>query len=165
MLLERFRAKAEATSAAVLFAADEAQAADLVLAAAPAAAATSSLAASFPTVAGRLAPRPALPDAAAEIVAAGRFAVAETGSVALAEAAADRSACWLAERLWLLVPADAIEPTLEAALARVAALVREGAPHVSLVSGPSRTADIERVLTIGVHGPREVRVVLIGSAA
>lgn len=165
MLLERFRGKAEAASAAVLLAPDEGAAADLILAAAPTAAATSSLVASFPAVARRLASRPPLPDAAAEIVAPGRFAVAETGSVALAETAADRSACWLAERLWLLVAARALEPTVEAALARVAALVRDGAPHVTLMSGPSRTADIERTLTIGVHGPREVRVVLVGSAA
>ncbi len=164
MPLERFRAKAEASSATVLLAADEDAAADLVLAAAPATAATASLAARFPRVAARLASRPRLPDTAAEVAAAGRFAVAETGSIVLAEAAADRSACWLAERLWLLVPAGALEATLEGALARVAALVRDGAAHVTLMSGPSRTADIERTLTIGVHGPREVRVVLVGSA-
>jgi L-lactate dehydrogenase complex protein LldG len=32
---------------------------------------------------------------------------------------------------------------------------------VSLVTGPSRTADIERVLTIGVHGPRALHVVVL----
>ena len=44
---------------------------------------------------------------------------------------------------------------------RVARMVDEGRPYVTLMTGPSRTADIERTLTIGVHGPRELRVVVV----
>ena len=95
-------------------------------------------------------------------IANGLFAVAETGSVAVTLPRAERGAALLSERLWLLVPATEVVPTLDAALARVDALVRDGHPYVTLMTGPSRTADIERALTVGVHGPRELHVVLVG---
>lgn len=99
---------------------------------------------------------------ATDRVAEGLFAVAETGSVAVALPRAERRLALLADRLWLLVPASDIVPTLDDALARIEALVRDGHAYVTLMTGPSRTADIERALTVGVHGPRELHVVLIG---
>jgi L-lactate dehydrogenase complex protein LldG len=112
------------------------------------------------------------PDAGAARAAAGHeegdrivdgvFAVAETGSVAVALPRAERGEALLSERLWLLVPASQLVPTLDDALARIDALVRDGRPYVTLMTGPSRTADIERALTVGVHGPRELHVVLVG---
>lgn len=36
------------------------------------------------------------------------------------------------------------------------------ASNVALITGPSRTGDIEMTLTLGVHGPREVIAVLVG---
>ena len=35
------------------------------------------------------------------------------------------------------------------------------AEFVAWITGPSRTADIERVLTIGVHGPKELHIFLL----
>jgi L-lactate dehydrogenase complex protein LldG len=95
-------------------------------------------------------------------IVAGLFAVAETGSVAVALARIERGEALLAERLWLLVPGGELVPTLDDALSRIDGLVRDGRPYVTLMTGPSRTADIERALTVGVHGPRELHVVIVG---
>ena len=103
-----------------------------------------------------------VPDDEGDVRARGVFAVAETGSVLVQEENAARGACMLAERLWLVVDAADIVPTLDEVMARIAELVRSGAPYVTLMSGPSRTADIERTLTIGVHGPRELHIVVVG---
>ena len=38
----------------------------------------------------------------------------------------------------------------------------DGYPSMmTLVSGPSRTGDIERILVLGAHGPRKLTVILI----
>ena len=33
--------------------------------------------------------------------------------------------------------------------------------HIVLITGPSRTADIEKTLVLGAHGPREIHVFLL----
>jgi L-lactate dehydrogenase complex protein LldG len=42
----------------------------------------------------------------------------------------------------------------------VSMLSRDISTYISFVTGPSRTADIERVLTIGVHGPKKMYILL-----
>jgi L-lactate dehydrogenase complex protein LldG len=87
------------------------------------------------------------------------FALADTGSVVFAPSPEQGRADWLdAETLVALVPADRILPGLD----ELFAAVRERMPSaLAIVTGPSRTADIEQTLVVGVHGPRELHVVVL----
>ena len=51
--------------------------------------------------------------------------------------------------------------------ALAAAAAREGGlpPNLLFISGPSKTADIELTLTFGVHGPKDLVVLLVRDAA
>ncbi len=59
-----------------------------------------------------------------------------------------------------LVPTSGLTPTLEDALLT---LYNSGKvpSHICFTTGASRTSDIERVLTIGVHGPEKLLIVFV----
>jgi L-lactate dehydrogenase complex protein LldG len=57
-----------------------------------------------------------------------------------------------------LLPAGRIVNDMATALARFDV---SRCNFLAAITGPSRTADIERVLTIGVHGPRRLLILLI----
>jgi L-lactate dehydrogenase complex protein LldG len=56
-----------------------------------------------------------------------------------------------------------IVPAIEDALEIISRVFRKG--YVSWITGPSRTADIERVLTIGVHGPSRFVIIVVSEDA
>lgn len=87
--------------------------------------------------------------------------VAESGSLLVSEhALGDRVVTMLCHRLIQVVAAPDIIDRLESAAEWLAH--RGGQPgFASLMTGPSRTADIERSLTIGVQGPDEVDVLVL----
>jgi L-lactate dehydrogenase complex protein LldG len=63
-----------------------------------------------------------------------------------------------------LLQADAIFPdmlTYWESTGDAAAHLKQTSQHI-FISGPSRTADIEQRLTLGVHGPRELYVIIWG---
>jgi L-lactate dehydrogenase complex protein LldG len=88
-------------------------------------------------------------------------AVAATGSVVLdASVGGSRGAGLLPPVHLCLVPEDRLVATPAEVLHPLAA----GPPSsLVLVSGPSRTGDVEQILTLGVHGPRHLHVVLLRS--
>lgn len=59
------------------------------------------------------------------------------------------------------MPASGIVATPGEAIERLYSRAGSMPGYLSFISGPSRTADIERVLTIGVHGPEKLYVILV----
>ena len=91
----------------------------------------------------------------------GRLAVAETGSVLLAETTLkDRAVGLLSAAQMVICPKSLLVPTLAEATPMLVAMSTRGA-YTSFVTGPSRTADIERELTVGVQGPAKFNVLFI----
>lgn len=90
-----------------------------------------------------------------------QLAIAETGTLVLfTHVERHRLTSLVPEVHVALVARDTIVPTLDDAL-RAAAEQPTGPPRcVTFISGPSRTADIELELVVGVHGPRELHIVL-----
>ena len=91
-----------------------------------------------------------------------RAAIAESGSVILHEnRLEDRSVSLMTNRLIVLVRLDDLHPSLDDAANVLREIGSDGNSYATFVSGPSRTADIERQLTIGVQGPGELHVIVI----
>jgi L-lactate dehydrogenase complex protein LldG len=94
------------------------------------------------------------------------LAIAETGSVLLAETALEaRVVGMLTLTHFVLVRNETLFPMLEDAGKLLLELTKTGPDqrrYISLVTGPSRTADIERTLTIGVQGPKALCAIVVG---
>ncbi|MFQ5653189.1 MAG: LUD domain-containing protein [Planctomycetota bacterium] len=92
------------------------------------------------------------------MVASGRAAVARTASVVVtSEEAPVRLHLLLPERLLLLVPARGLFDDLPDLYAALDPGSLAGG-YLTLISGPSKTADIEQTLITGAHGPRRLVV-------
>lgn len=86
-------------------------------------------------------------------------AVADTGSLFLVAGPGRPRSTSLVPRIHLaVVHEDDLVPSLPDALARVS----EPGSAMTCITGPSRSGDIEQILTLGVHGPSQVHVVLPG---
>ncbi len=100
---------------------------------------------------------------AAAGVTGANFALADTGTVVLESTAEPiRLATTLPERHFVLLDPRKIVADGQAAVPLLREMHRRQPRNfLAYITGPSRTADIERVLTIGVHGPRELHILLV----
>jgi L-lactate dehydrogenase complex protein LldG len=100
--------------------------------------------------------RPELEDAG---VSEAIYGLADTGSVVLAASPAEPRAASLLPAVHVtLLREELILPGLEELFAAMGGALPSA---LAIVTGPSRSADIEQRLTVGVHGPGDVHVVLV----
>jgi L-lactate dehydrogenase complex protein LldG len=99
-------------------------------------------------------------DACDGVITACTVAIASSGTIALTHGAGEgaRKLTLVPDRHVCVVRATQVVETMPEAMDRLAPL---GASRLTLISGPSATADIEMTRIRGVHGPRHLEVVLV----
>ncbi|MGH7764454.1 MAG: LUD domain-containing protein [Candidatus Dormibacteraceae bacterium] len=100
-------------------------------------------------------------------ISGANMAIAETGTIVIVtnEGNADLTTTLPPVHI-ALFGIDKVVATLDDAVAVLRMLPRSGtgqimSSYVNWITGPSRSADIEQSLTIGVHGPREMHCVIL----
>ncbi|MBM3678133.1 MAG: hypothetical protein FJW96_09665 [Actinobacteria bacterium] len=105
---------------------------------------------------GMVAHRDGVPELPGAEVSDALYGLVEPGSVVIAASVSEpRSRSLLPDVHLAVVREDAILPDLPALLEAVRGALPSS---LAIVSGPSRTADIEMTLAVGVHGPCEQHV-------
>jgi L-lactate dehydrogenase complex protein LldG len=93
-------------------------------------------------------------------ISTAQAAIAETGTLVLVSAVERHRLVSLVPPVHIaIVNASQIVESLGDALALLQS-TNEISPTVTFITGPSRTADIELTLAIGVHGPQELHVII-----
>jgi L-lactate dehydrogenase complex protein LldG len=91
------------------------------------------------------------------------WAMANTGSLVQDAAPVDRRLVSTLPNIHIaVIQTDRLLLDLPSVLAKIRP---DQTNYISFITGPSRTADIERVLTIGVHGPEKLIIVFVDEIA
>lgn len=89
------------------------------------------------------------------------FALADTGTLVIDSSCEDlRLATMVSEIHAAILPKSRIRAGVFDIERELAGRMAAGPDYCAFISGPSRTADIERVLALGVHGPLELHILL-----
>ena len=90
-------------------------------------------------------------------------AIAETGTLAvLTGADAPTATTLLPDTHVAVLPADRVVSGMEEAFALIRRERGKLPRAVNMISGPSRTGDIEQTVVVGAHGPFRVHILVVG---
>lgn len=90
------------------------------------------------------------------------YGIAETGSLVINSSSEElRIATMVSEIHVVVLPKSKIRPTTEDMYAELKGFMSQKPNFLAFVTGASRTADIERVLALGVHGPLELHILIL----
>lgn len=113
-------------------------------------------------------PNAALPNELESISASlvpAEFLLADTGSAVIRSSSAfNRLLCYLSPVCFVAAPLSSLREHLPHAWPELISRIQgkaEATGEFLLMTGPSRTADIEKILILGVHGPKKVVVFVI----
>lgn len=167
--VDRFAAQVPATGAVLHRCASPAEARRTVAGILSELATTPERGVAFSDGAASLLPEGVTPVAAGELrpyldaaVSTAGLGVAETGSLLLAPRSRWERLIGVVARVHVIAVAE--RDVRESLDDLPAALQESDVPYLSLVTGPTRTADIERVITVGAHGPAVLHVLLVAGA-
>ncbi len=90
------------------------------------------------------------------------FGIARTGTVVVNTAReSTRLLSMISEIHLILLKQKNILMDFSDIVSNLSKYMEQETSYISFITGPSRTADIERVLTLGVHGPEEVNILIL----
>lgn len=101
-------------------------------------------------------------------VSHGLCGIAETGTLMLTAGPDNPTTInFLPEHHIVVVDAADIEGTMEEAFVRLRKLAgKKGMPRaVNLVTGPSRSGDVEQKIILGAHGPKALHIIVVGKTS
>jgi L-lactate dehydrogenase complex protein LldG len=91
-----------------------------------------------------------------------QFGIAETGSVVIRSDSEDvRMASMLSNTHVVVLKSTNIVATKAEMAETLRQWFKERNSYTAFITGPSRTADIERILTLGAHGPLRLQILLV----
>ena len=94
------------------------------------------------------------------------FGIAETGTLVLnSDSEETRLSTMLCETHVAILDEGKIRETALSMADELNDLVKHPSSYTAFITGASRTADIERVLALGVHGPLELIILLVEASS